>query len=132
MRGWMLAASVLLGGCAMLGGGDEEEDLVPVDIRTVTLKAHEGANDDSPIRVDLVRVDDLGLYRELIGQDRSAWFATGATAFQQANPQAWMQRYEIVPGTVAGPFDVGAVRRCGRGPAVRAAGGGFRGAQGGA
>ena len=99
---WLLLA---LAGCGAFGGSDEE-NLVPVDIRDVRLSAAPGTHDDSPVRIDLVLVDDVALFEGLIRLEPSAWFAGEAETFIATHPLVTVARYEIVPGTEVGPFDV--------------------------
>ena len=109
MRATVLPCLVFLGlpGC---GGIDSEGGPEPivVDITSVVLVMSENANDDWPARVDLLRVDDAGTYTRLLAVDPVEWFdGTGARKFEDANPQAYINRWEIVPGTTIGPFDLG-------------------------
>lgn len=96
---------VLAGGCGLLGG-DDEDTLVPVDIREVRLSAAPGTHGDSPVRIDLVRVDDVALFEGLVRMDPVAWFEGEAKTFIDTHPLTSVERYEIVPGTEVGPFDV--------------------------
>ena len=107
----LCALLLVLGtGCGFVGGlfgGDDDLDtLEPVDIREVRLSAAPGTHDDSPIRIDLVRVDDVAVFQGLVRMDLAAWFAGEAEAFIDTHPLASVERYEIVPGTEVGPFDV--------------------------
>ena len=93
-------------------GGFLDRDPGPpaVDITSVVLEMSENANDDWPARVHLVRVDDADTYARVIAVDPTEWFnGAGARKFEDAHPQAHLDRWEIVPGTSIGPFafDVG-------------------------
>ena len=115
MRVRLLPWLVLLAlpGCAGgLGGvlGDllDPDDAFPVaEIESVVLEMPENANDDWPARVHLVRVDDPGTYARVLAVDPTEWFdGAGARRFDDAHPQAHLDRWEIVPGTSIGPFDL--------------------------
>ena len=100
----LLALPGCVGGLLDRGSGGP----LAVDITSVVLEMTENANDDWPARVDLVRVDDAGTYDRLLAVDPTGWFdGAGARKFEDANPQAWVDRWEIVPGTAIGPFDLG-------------------------
>ena len=105
IRHIVLCSLLFLTGCGLLGGSDED-DLVPVDIREITLSVTPGTHEDSPVRIDLVLVDDIGLFNGLIRLDSSAWFAGEAETFIATHPLVTVERYEIVPGTDVGPFDI--------------------------
>jgi hypothetical protein len=79
-----------------------------VDITSVVLEMSENANNDWPARIDLVRVDDAGTYDRVLAVDPAEWFdGAGARKFEDAHPRAHLDRWEIVPGTSIGPFDLG-------------------------
>ena len=95
-----------LAGC----GGALEGDAGPVvvDITSVVVEMSSNANDDWPARVDLVRVDDAGIYARVIAVNPAEWFdGEGRRKFEDAHPQAYLDRWEIVPGTSIGPYDLG-------------------------
>ena len=109
MRAPVLPCLVLLAlpGCGFDG---LERDTGPpvVDITSVVLEMPVNANDDWPARVDLVRVDDAGIHARLLAVDPAQWFdGAAARKFEDAHPQAYIDRWEIVPGTSIGPFDLG-------------------------
>lgn len=109
MRTLVLSCLVVLGlpGCGGRGSEGGPEPIV-VDITSVILEMSENANDDWPARVDLIRVDDAGTYTRALSVDPADWFdGTGARTFEDAHPQAYLNRWEIVPGTSIGPFDLG-------------------------
>ena len=109
MRTVALAWLILLAlaGCGGLGS-DNGTELLVVDITSVVLEMNENANDDWPARIDLVRVDDAGTYAGLLAVDPVEWFeGVGARKFEDAHPQAYLDRWEIVPGTTIGPYDLG-------------------------
>ena len=109
MRSLVLSCLVVLGfpGCG--GGGSEGgPEPIVVDITSVILEMSENANDDWPARVDLIRVDDAETYARVLAVDPAEWFdGTGARKFEDAHPQAYLNRWEVVPGTSIGPFDLG-------------------------
>ena len=119
MRPLLLSCLALLAlpGCAggfgsFIGDFLEGEPGPPVvDIESVVLEMPENTNDDWPARVHLVRVDhdDSGIHARLTAVDPTEWFdGTGARKFEDAHPQAHLDRWEIVPGTSIGPFPVDA------------------------
>ena len=101
------AAMCILSGCA---GTTEEEAQVepkrPLKIETLKLVAARGVNDNSPVPVDLVRVPNVTLLQELLSTETGAWFAERRDRFRNANPGAYIDSWELVPGTVVGPTDV--------------------------
>ena len=120
MRALALSCVVLLaltgcgGGLGALGslggvvGGLLDRDTGPpaVDIESVVLEMPETANDDWPARVHLVRVDEADTYARVLAVDPQEWFdGGGARRFEDAHPQAHLDRWEIVPGTSIGPFE---------------------------
>ena len=115
MRTLALPCFVLLAlpGCTV-GFGDFfgdflERDTGPpvVDITSVVLEMSENANNDWPARIDLVRVDDAGTYDRVLAVDPTEWFdGAGARKFEDAHPRARLDRWEIVPGTSIGPFEL--------------------------
>lgn len=106
---WLLLLA--LPGCTggfggVLGDLAGRDDGLPVaDIESVVLQMPENVNDDWPARVHLVRVDDPGAYARVLAVDPTEWFdGAGARRFDDAHPQAHLDRWEIVPGTTIGPF----------------------------
>ena len=91
-------------GCGMLGGDDDP--LTPIDIQTLTLTAAPGTHGDSPVRIDLVRVDDTVVFDRLVRMESKDWFAGSDVKFIDTQPDASVLRYEVVPDTQAGPFDI--------------------------
>lgn len=80
-----------------------------VDIESVVLVMSADTNEDWPARVHLVRVDDAGTHDRLLAVDPREWFdGAGARRFEDAHPQAHIDRWEIVPGTTIGPFAIDA------------------------
>ena len=115
MRVLVLSWIVLLAlpGCTggfggLLGDLLNRDDGLPVaDIASVVLEMPENANDDWPAVVHLVRVDDAGTYARVLSVDPAEWFdGAGARRFDDAHPQAHLDRWEIVPGTSIGPFEL--------------------------
>ena len=113
MRTLVLVCLVLLAlpGCTGGFGGFLDDFLEPdpgppaVDITSVVLEMSENANDDWPARIHLVRVDDADTYARVLAVDPTEWFdGAGARKFADAHPQAYLDRWEIVPGTSIGPF----------------------------
>lgn len=105
----LLALSGCTGGFGSFIGDFLERDPGPpvVDITSVVLEMSENANDDWPARVHLVRVDDAGTYARVLDVNPTEWFdGAGARKFEDAHPRAHLDRWEIVPGTSIGPFDL--------------------------
>ena len=105
----LLALAGCTGGLGGFFGDFLERDTGPpvVDITSVVLEMSENANNDWPARVDLVRVDDAGTYHRVLAVDPTEWFdGPGARKFEDAHPRAHLDRWEIVPGTSIGPFEL--------------------------
>ena len=97
-------AILALPGCGSLSG-DVDHGPPVVDITSVVLVMSENANDDWPARVHLVRVEDADIHARVLDVDPTEWFdGAGARKFEDAHPQAHLDRWEIVPGTSIGPF----------------------------
>ena len=63
-------------------------------------------NDNWPVPVELVRVKDADLVSELLRIETGTWFSGRRTAFRSSYPDAIIDLWEMVPGTMAGPFEV--------------------------
>lgn len=103
----LAAAAAFLAACA--GGPAQEEPKEPekpLRIETIKLVTVKGANDNTPVQVDLVRVRDAFLLPELLKTETRAWFAEGRDKFRNAHPDAHIDSWELVPGTVVGPADI--------------------------
>ena len=100
--GALLAAALLAAAC----GSNAVRD--PVDIDRVSFDMPAGANGNRPARLEMVRVDDDRLARELVRIATGDWFGPAGDAFRNANPDAVYDAWELVPGRAAGPFDVAA------------------------
>ena len=106
----LLLLCIVLPALAGCGGDGLEGDAGPVvvDITSVVLEMPLNANDDWPARVDLVRVDDAGIYARVLAVNPAEWFdGAGRRKFDDAYPEAYLDRWEIVPGTSIGPYDLG-------------------------
>ena len=104
----MLAAlfvPIAIAGCA---GGPETitEPARPLELDRISLAAAPGTNDNWPVRVDLVRVQDVTLVSRLLHTQTEAWFAESRHAFRQSHPEGFIHSWEVVPGTVVGPVEV--------------------------
>lgn len=97
-----LAVCLLPLGCA--SDPDEVED--PLKLASLTLRMDQRANENWPARIELVRVEDMSLVKELVGTSASDWFGTAGTAFRNAHPDARYDYWELVPGTLLGPIEV--------------------------
>ncbi len=101
----LLAVTLAAGGCA-----SRKEKLTKpkrlLKLERITLSMADGANDDWPAAVELVRVEDAALVERLLGIDPTGWFDGAGNAFRQAHPEVHYDAWEVVPGTVVGPLDV--------------------------
>lgn len=116
-------ASFMLTGCMgnLFGGG--EDDTPPprrvLKLERIQLAMVPDVNDNWPVPVDLVRVQDADLVSELLRIETSVWFSGRRTAFRNSNPDALIDSWEVVPGTVTDSFeaevdvDVAGVLFCG-------------------
>ena len=105
----MLAAAALLVGCAGQSEAPTKPRRLIVDTVTLVMAAH--VNENWPVAVELVRVADADLLRELLAIESSAWFDGEGDKFRSAHPRALSDIWEVVPGTVVGPVDVSYARR---------------------
>ena len=96
-------AALLLIGCA---GRDDMEALRPLKLKQLTVDMAAQTNDNWPARLDLIRFEDASLADDLLRVETDVWFASGRDVFERAHPEAFLDSWEVVPGTVAGPFDV--------------------------
>ena len=107
-RAALLLAAVLAAGC----GGDAALNasvappVSPLHLDTLTFTVEAGANANRPVRVALARVRDTGSMSELTRIESTAWFGAAGDAFRRAHPEAFAHDWELVPGRVAGPYDV--------------------------
>lgn len=86
-----LLLSLLLGGCALVFRS-------PVKLRGYDLSAAPRANDDSPVRVDVVVVNDEPLAKQVAKLTAAAWFA-GKGQLMLDNPRLLeVTSLEPVPG----------------------------------
>ena len=109
----------MLGLSGLGGGGEEDQPRRLLELEQITFAMAPGVNDNWPVRVELVRVKDADLVSELLRIETGAWFSGSRTAFRSSNPDAFIDWWEVVPGTTAGPFgaeiddDVEGVLFCG-------------------
>ena len=100
-------ASFMLAGCLgnQSGGGDDTSPRRFLKLERIQFAMAPAVNDNWPVRVDLVRVKEADLISELLRIETGAWFSGRRTAFRNANPDALVDSWEVVPGTVVGPFE---------------------------
>ncbi len=108
-----LQAGVLIAGLVVAASGcfwRDKESITkparPVKIKTIALTMAANTNDNWPVPVELVRVEDASLVETLLNIKANAWFEEAGRSFRQAHPEAHFDSWEIVPGTFAGPFNV--------------------------
>lgn len=100
-----LLAALALAGCRLFGGGDgRQKPRDPVRVRSVTMVMSATANEGWPAPLELVRVRDEALVAALLRIDAEDWFGAGGEDFRHANPAAFYDAWEIVPGTDSGPY----------------------------
>lgn len=78
----------------------------PTRIREISFEVAEGSNGNWPVSVELVRTADGSLIEQLMDIDTAAWFDELAEEFRNANPTVRYDSWEVVPGTVAGPYAI--------------------------
>ena len=107
-RALAAACALLAAGCG--GDGAQVASAVPparaLELDSLTFVVGARVNEDRPVRAELVRVRDARLFDELMRIETSAWFGAGGQAFRATHPNAFYDDWELVPGRLAGPFDV--------------------------
>lgn len=89
----MLVAAALLAGCGLFGGSDKG-----IQSRVIEFEVAQGANQDSPIAVDLVYVFDPQLVPQLTQMTAHDWFDKKSQV-RQAFPNGFnVTSIEVVPG----------------------------------
>ena len=78
----------------------------PLKLRSMVLRMESGANGNWPVRVDLVRTKDADLLPRLTAMKADGWFGEAGVSFRDAHPEVYVDSWEVVPGTVVGPFKV--------------------------
>lgn len=103
MRMVVVCVLMLLIGC----GGSKKESIVkpkpPLKIKTIKLTMESNANDNWPVPVELVRVADADLTKELLKIEPKEWFKKAGADFRNAHPGVYFDSWEVVPGTIVGP-----------------------------
>ena len=100
----------ILAGCAGNNAEKITEPERPLRLNHLSLVMPAQSNENWPARVDLVRVTDVALANHLLSIETRAWFKKSREAFRQAHPEVFFDSWEVVPGTVVGPLDVGVTR----------------------
>ncbi len=94
----VLAGAVLLAGCSLFGGGKT------IQSRVIEFQVAQGANQDSPIAVDIVYVYDPQLVPQLTQMTAHDWFQKKSQV-RQAFPNGFdVTSLEVVPGQ-KGPIE---------------------------
>ena len=78
----------------------------PTRVREISFEVAEGANGNWPVSIELVRTTDGSLVDALMDIDMRTWFSEVGDEFRNANPDVRFDSWEVVPGTVAGPYDI--------------------------
>jgi len=112
----VVALTLTAQGCMLLGlarsvgiggkGDGLQKPKEPVRVKSVSLVMSENANQQWPVRVELVRVRDEALAEVLLRMEARDWFQAAGQGFRQANPSELYNEWEVVPGTNIGPFKV--------------------------
>lgn len=97
--------SVSWGGGTCTGRTLQRPDY-PTRVREISFDVAQGANGDWPVSVELVRTPDGSLVDTLLDTDTAVWFSEVGDEFRNANPDVRFDSWEVVPGTVAGPYDI--------------------------
>ncbi len=102
---YLLACTVLVAIVVSACGGQERvtKPARPLKLNAVIIAMEEGVNENWPVSVELVRVNDAILIDELLSIDTPSWFGKKGSAFALANPGATINSWEVVPGTRVGP-----------------------------
>ena len=98
--------AALVSGCALFnrGGGDRPQPVIRVTWVSVAMPPN--INDNWPVPVELVRVRDEALVQTLLQTETADWFGDAGANFRLANPDAFFNSWEIVPGTSIAPVNV--------------------------
>ena len=86
----VLLGVINIGGCAYFGSR--------VSVDGVTLDVALRANDDSPIAVDFIAVNDIDLLTKLSGLTAKQWFATRDQYQRDFRQYLYVWGMELVPG----------------------------------
>ena len=88
-------------GCRLEGVARNKRRRKTVD---VSFAMGAAANGNRPLQVQLVRIDDANLARDLTRMSGAAWFTAGGRAFRREHPDLSVDVWELVPGRRHGPF----------------------------
>lgn len=95
------AASVLLAAALLAGCGSSDK---PINTRVIEFEVAQGANQDSPIAIDIVYVFDPQLVAQLVQMTAHDWFQKRGQ-IRQAFPTGFdLASFEVVPGQ-RGPIE---------------------------
>ena len=101
-----LSTVVFVAGCIGGGGPGAPAPARPVQIDSLTFEMAATANGRRPARVGLVQFEDPSLAEQLVAIPPAEWFGPKGEAFRNAHPAAYYDDWELVPGLVAGPFNL--------------------------
>ena len=99
-----IVAMMLAGACRSTEAPTEPAR--PLKLKTVSLSMSAEANDNWPVPVELVRFEDAALADILLSKDAKNWFDGDGENFRRAHPEVRSDSWEVVPGTLVGPFEV--------------------------
>lgn len=68
-------------------------------LRRVSLIMDEDSNDNWPVKIEIIRINDVMLVKEVLAISTEDWFKEKGETFRSANPKAYSDVWEIVPGT---------------------------------
>ncbi|MCY4303278.1 MAG: hypothetical protein OXC62_00590 [Aestuariivita sp.] len=125
-RHWFnLSAFLFLMGCSVPDWNDlnpfsdDTGPTITTNIDQISIGVLSGVNDEWPVLIELVRVDQEILIEKLLGINAQQWFDGERNSFRLANPQTILNSWEVVSGTTLEPEilnepdDYGGVLFCG-------------------
>lgn len=99
-----LVAVMLVAACK--NAESPTEPARPLKLKTISLSMSAEANDNWPVPVELVRFEDATLADILLRKDAQNWFDGEGEDFRRAHPEVRSDSWEVVPGTLVGPFEM--------------------------
>ena len=102
----VVLAVVPAAGCSGARDASVAPPVSAVWLDSLMFTVEAGTNANRPLRAALVQVRDSGAMSELMQIESTAWFGAAGDAFRRTHPEAFVDDWELVPGRVAGPYDV--------------------------